>query len=42
MQKAANLLLGKHDFNAFRSIDCQSKTSIRTIDEIKIKKNQTS
>ena len=38
MQKAANLLLGKHDFNAFRSIDCQSKTSIRTIDEIKIKK----
>ena len=24
--------------NAFRSIDCQAKSSIRTIDEIKIKK----
>ncbi len=38
MKNASNFFLGKNDFNAFRSIDCQAKSSIRTIDEIKIKK----
>ena len=32
MKKAALFFKGKHDFNAFRSIDCQSLTSIKTID----------
>lgn len=40
MQKASKLLIGKHNFSAFRSSECQSKSPIKTIDEIKIKKNE--
>jgi len=39
MQKASTLLIGKHNFSAFRSIDCQSKSAIKTIDSINIIKN---
>ncbi|MDC0037069.1 tRNA pseudouridine(38-40) synthase TruA [Alphaproteobacteria bacterium] len=39
MKYEANFFIGKHDLQAFRSIDCQSNTSIKTIDEIKISKN---
>ena len=38
MKNASEYFLGKNDLNAFRSIDCQAKSSIRTINEIKIKK----
>ncbi len=38
MRDAANCLVGKFDFNAFRSSDCQANTSIRSIKDIKIKK----
>ncbi|MFN7038918.1 MAG: tRNA pseudouridine(38-40) synthase TruA [Alphaproteobacteria bacterium] len=38
MQKAANFLLGKHDFTSFRTIMCQAKSPIRTINEIKIER----
>ena len=38
MQKAANYLLGKHDFSSFRSSICQSKSPIKTIDKIEITK----
>ena len=31
--------IGKHDLSAFRSINCQSKTAIKSIDSIDIKKN---
>ena len=31
MKKAANYFIGKHDFDAFRSVDCQSLSSIKTI-----------
>lgn len=34
MQVAANSLIGKNDFASFRSIKCQAKSSIKTIDEI--------
>ena len=34
MQNEATSFLGKHDLNAFRSAHCQSKSSIRTIDDI--------
>jgi tRNA pseudouridine38-40 synthase len=34
MQSAANLLLGEHDFEAFRAAECQAKTSIKTISYI--------
>lgn len=36
MQKAANLLLGKHDFTSFRALVCQAKSPIRSIDKINI------
>jgi len=34
MQNEATSFIGKHDLNAFRSAHCQSKSSIRTIDDI--------
>ena len=40
IKKASKILIGKHNFNAFRSSNCQAKTSIRTLDEIKIKKEK--
>ncbi len=36
MQQAANLLLGKHDFTSFRALHCQASSPIKTLDEIKI------
>ena len=42
MQNEASSFIGKHDLNAFRSAHCQSKSSIRTIDDIIIKvKNES-
>ena len=38
MRQAAAHLLGKHDFSSFRSSACQSKTPIRTVTEISIKR----
>ena len=32
MANAASALIGKHDFNSFRSVSCQAKSSIRTLD----------
>ena len=40
MSSAATHLLGMHDFNAFRSIHCQSNNTVRSIDSISIKKQQ--
>ena len=39
MKEAASIFLGKHDFNAFRSIDCQSSSSIKTIQSCSIRTN---
>jgi len=36
MQKAADLLIGKHDFSTFRARDCQSNSPIKTLDLLKI------
>lgn len=36
MQKAANYLLGYHDFTSFRASECQSKSPMKTIDKIEI------
>lgn len=36
MQKAANFLLGTHDFSSFRSSECQSNTPIKTIYQLEI------
>jgi len=39
MKKGSKLLFGKHDFSTFRAANCYSKSSIRTLKKIKIKKN---
>jgi tRNA pseudouridine38-40 synthase len=38
MRAAATLLLGEHDFSAFRSSECQSPTAIKTIRSIRIER----
>ena len=38
MLSAAKYLLGEHDFSSFRSAQCQSKTPIRCIDSIELKR----
>jgi len=39
MQEGANYWLGEHDFSSFRASFCQSKTAIRTVHAINIKRN---
>ena len=34
MEKGAKYLLGQHDFTSFRTVKCQAKSPIRTLDEI--------
>jgi tRNA pseudouridine38-40 synthase len=34
MQKGVKYLIGKHDFTSFRTIKCQAKSPVRTIDEV--------
>lgn len=36
MNEAAQLLIGKHDFSTFRASECQAKSPVKTIDFIKI------
>jgi tRNA pseudouridine38-40 synthase len=36
MQAAADVLIGRHDFNSFRSINCQAKSSIKTLDALAV------
>ncbi|MBN1379640.1 MAG: tRNA pseudouridine(38-40) synthase TruA [Gammaproteobacteria bacterium] len=36
MQVAAQYLLGEHDFSSFRAVNCQAKTPVRTLHELKI------
>ena len=39
MADAATVLVGKHDFNSFRSVSCQSKTSIKTLDLLSVRRD---
>ncbi|MBM5812012.1 MAG: tRNA pseudouridine(38-40) synthase TruA [Gammaproteobacteria bacterium] len=36
MQAAGRHLIGEHDFSAFRGADCQSRSPIRRVDEIRV------
>jgi tRNA pseudouridine38-40 synthase len=38
MQKAAQHLLGEHDFTSFRAAQCEAKSPIRTIEAISVKR----
>ena len=36
MHAAAQALLGRHDFSAFRAASCQAKTPLRTLDRLDV------
>jgi len=36
MQAGADLLVGRHDFAAFRAADCERKTTVRTISRLAV------
>lgn len=38
MHKAAQALIGEHDFTSFRSVECQSKTPIRAVFSISVQR----
>lgn len=38
MHEAAQLLVGTHDFTTFRSVQCQSKSPVKTIDAITVER----
>jgi tRNA pseudouridine38-40 synthase len=38
MHSAAQILVGEHDFSAFRSIECQSKTPVRKVERIEVQR----
>lgn len=38
MHKAAQVLLGEHDFSSFRASDCQAASPVRTIEEITVRR----
>jgi tRNA pseudouridine38-40 synthase len=38
MHAAAQVLLGEHDFSAFRAIECQSKSPLRNIEQLEIRR----
>ena len=38
MQQAAMLLLGEHDFSAFRAADCQAKSPLKTMREAQVRR----
>jgi tRNA pseudouridine38-40 synthase len=39
MQDAAAILIGTHDFTTFRAAQCQSKSPVKTLDEIRFSRN---
>ena len=40
MQDAANHLLGLHDFTTFRASECQAKSPVKTLDELRVVQEQ--
>jgi tRNA pseudouridine38-40 synthase len=36
MQSAADRLVGRHDFNAFRAADCERKTTVRSLGRLAV------
>jgi len=38
MHAAAQVLIGEHDFSAFRSVQCQSNTSVRRVERIEVRR----
>lgn len=38
MHEAAQLLVGKHDFTTFRSVQCQAKSAVKTLDRLAVER----
>jgi tRNA pseudouridine38-40 synthase len=38
MHAGAQALIGEHDFSAFRSVECQSKTAVRRVERIEVRR----
>lgn len=38
MHAAAQVLVGKHDFSSFRSVECQARTPVRTMDSLTVER----
>jgi tRNA pseudouridine38-40 synthase len=38
MHAAAQSLIGEHDFSAFRSVECQSKSTVRRVERIEVRR----
>jgi len=38
MQRAAQLLVGRHDFTTFRSVACQAKDPVKTLDRLDVRR----
>jgi len=38
MHAAAQVLVGEHDFSAFRSVECQSKTPVRRVERVQVRR----
>ena len=39
MQEAAQVLVGKHDFTTFRSVQCQSKSPLKTLESLTVSRD---
>jgi len=39
MQRAARPLVGEHDFSAFRAAECQSKTAVRRVAQLEVRRH---
>jgi tRNA pseudouridine38-40 synthase len=39
MAEATSVLVGRHDFNSFRSINCQAASSIKTLDRLTVRRD---
>jgi tRNA pseudouridine38-40 synthase len=39
MHRAAQMLLGRHDFSSFRATSCQAKSPLRTLDRLDVRRN---
>ncbi len=39
ISEAAQILVGRHDFSAFRSSECQARTPVRTIAEFSVRRH---
>src|SRR3546814_17967445 len=38
MQRAAQLLVGRHDFTTFRSVHCQAESPVKTLDRLDVER----